>query len=449
MVRKLVFAAFVIGFCFCPALRGEEKTANSAAAQKITDLKHPTDRLELGGDFRFRFMYDEARKLDREAFGHDRIQTRLRARVQAKIKLTDDLDFNMRLVTEPRYYIRAEAEPHHWAYHEALFDKFNLTWRNAFDLPMTAVIGRQEIKLGSGWLICDGTPLDCGRTAFFDALRLTYELEGWDATADFILVDNHGDSAKWLKPFNDRDIDLAEQDEQGAILYFNKRTSQDSGIDLYVIYKHDTHRIISSGSEGEIYTLGTRLYGRFNERWQYSAEFAPQSGRKNNKSFGAFGTNNQLIYNFNDEKKNRIYLGYEYLSGNDDPDKNFDRGWGRVDTWSVLYQGNIDAIDGRAYDNSNMHRIYADWATNLTEKTELKTGYALLFADKNTYKAGSDGLSESGKFRGQLLRTQLTYKVSKNIEHKVEGELFIPGDFYSDDRNDIAVFVRYNLLFTW
>jgi hypothetical protein len=115
----------------------------------------------------------------------------------------------------------------------------------------------------------------------------------------------------------------------------------------------------------------------------------------------------------------------------------------------VLYQGTIDSIDGRAYDNSNMHRIYADWATNLTEKTELKTGYALLFADKNTYKAGSDGLSESGKFRGQLLRTQLTYKVSKNIEHKVEGELFIPGNFYSDDRNDIAVFVRYNLLFTW
>jgi hypothetical protein len=447
--RNLVFAVFIAGVCFCPALQGREETAYDTSQKKITDLKNPADWLELGGDFRFRFIYDDARKLDKEAVGHDRIQTRFRARVQAKIKLTDDLDFNMRLVTEPRYYIRAEVEPHHWAYHEALFDKFNLTWRNAFDLPMTAVIGRQEIRLGSGWLICDGTPLDGGRTAFFDALRFTYEMENWDTTADFILVDDHGDSAKWLKPFNDRDIDLAEQDEKGAILYFNKRTSQDSGIDLYFIYKHDTHRLISSGSEGEIYTLGTRFYGRLNERWQYSMEFAPQFGHKNGKSLGAFGTNNQLIYNFNDEKKNKIYLGYEYLSGNDDPDKNFDKVWGRIDTWSVLYQGCIDSIDGREYDSSNLHRIYADWATNLTEKVQLKSGYALLFADDNTYKGGTGGMSKSGNFRGQLLRTQLSYKISKNIEHRLEGELFIPGDFYNDDRNDPAVFVRYNLVFTW
>ncbi|MGA2915784.1 MAG: alginate export family protein [Sedimentisphaerales bacterium] len=447
MVRKLVFAAFVIGFCFCPMLRGEEKTADDAA-KKVTDLKHPTDWLELGGDFRFRFAYDNARNLDNKAFGHERIQMRFRARVQAKIRLTDDLDFNIRLMTEPRYYIRAEAEPHHWAYNEALFDKLNLTWRNAFDLPMTIVAGRQEIILGSGWLVCDGTPLDGGRTAYFDALRFTYNIDS-NTTADVILIDNHADSAKWFKPFNDRDIDLSEQDERGAILYFNKKTSKDSGIDLYLIYKHDAHRIVSSGSEGEIYTLGTRFYGKLNDHWQYSAEFAPQFGHKNGKSLGAFGTNNQLIYNFNDEKKNRIYLGYEYLSGSRDPDKNFDRGWGRVDTWSYLYQGNIDAIDGRAYDNSNMHRIYTDWATNLTEKTELKTGYAILFADENTNKAGTGGMSEHGKLRGHLLRTVLSYKPTKNIEHKLEGEVFIPGNFYSDDRNDVAVFFRYNLIFTW
>lgn len=449
MIRKLGFAALVIGFCFCSVLRGEEKTANDDAAKKVTDLKHPTDWLELSGDFRFRFMYDEARKLNKEAFGHDRIQTRLRVRVQAKIKLTDDLDFNIRLVTEPRYYIRAEAEPHHWVYHEAMFDKLNLTWRNAFDMPMTIVAGRQEIKLGSEWLISDGTPLDGSRTAFFDALRFTYNLESWDSTADFILIDNHADTAKWLKPFNDRDIDLSEQDEQGAVLYFNKKTSKDSGIDLYFLYQHDSHRVISSGAEGEIYTLGTRFYGRLNDNWQYSAEVAPQSSRKNSKSFGAFGTNNQLIYNFNDENKNRIYLGYEYLSGDRDPDKNFDRGWARGEVWSSLYQGTIDSIDGRAFDNSNMHRIYTDWATNLTEKTELKTGYALLLADKNTNKAGTNGLSESGKCRGHLLRTVLSYKPTENIEHKLESEVFIPGSFYSDDRNDVAVFFRYNLIFTW
>lgn len=450
MRKGFIYVLAVLEFCSCQTVQARSKAAYDSNDSKVTDLKNPTDWLELGADFRFRLVYDEARKLDKEAVGHDRIQTRYRARVQAKFKFTDDLDFNLRLVTEPRYYTRPPSEPKQLAYHEALFDKFNLTWRNAFGLPMTAVIGRQEIKLGSEWLITDGTPLDGGRTNFFDALRFTYNLEDYNTTADLIWVENHADSAKWLQPFNDRDIDLAEQDEQGAILYLAQKTGKDSGRDLYFIYKHDSSRNRSSGSEGEIYTIGFRKYGRLDEHWQYNMEFAPQFGHKNGKSLGAFGTNNQLIYNFNDEKKNKIYLGYEYLSGNDDPDKNFDKVFGRVDTWSVLYQGGgIDSIDGREYDSSNLHRVYTDWATNLTEKTELKTGYALLFADDNTYKGGTGGMSKSGNFRGQLARCQLKYKVCKNIEHCLEGELFFPGDFYNDDRNDVAAFARYGVLFTW
>jgi hypothetical protein len=422
---------------------------SAGMSEKKYDLHNPASWLELGGDFRFRVDYDNARKLDKEAVGHDRINTRYRPRVQAKIKFSEDVDFNIRLMAEARYYHRPSSMDKQLIDHEAIFDRFNLTLRKVFDLPMTAVIGRQDITLGSGWLITDGTPRDGGRTAFFDAMRFTYNLEKYDATADIIWIQDHADSAKWLKPFNDRDFDLVEQDEQGAILYLTQKTSKDAGRDLYLIYKHDNKRIASSGYEGEIYTIGTRLYGRFNERWQYSFEFAPQFGHKNGKSLNAFGTNNQFIYNLNDEKKNKIYLGYEYLSGNDDKDKNFDRLFGRVDTWSVLYQGCIDSIDGRAYDNSNLHRVYADWETNLTEKTNLRCGYNLLFADDNTSAGGTGGLSKSGNFRGQLLRSVLKYKVSKNITHFLEGELFFPGDFYNNSRNDVAVFARYGILFTW
>jgi hypothetical protein len=336
---------------------------------------------------------------------------------------------------------------------EFLFDRMNFTWRNAFDMPLTIVIGRQDLKLGSGWLISDGTPLDGGRTGFFDALRFTYKLDDKDITADVVLINNHADSAKIFKPFNDRDDcednDFSEQDESGGILYLAKKEGKDAGIDGYFIYKHDTQRNRASGSEGEIYTLGLRKYGRLNDNWQYSMEFAPQFGHKNGKSLGAFATNNQLIYNFNDEKKNRIILGYEYLSGDDDKDRNFDKGWGRVDTWSILYQGGIDKIDGRAYDNSNMHRPYIEWATMLTEKTEMRCSYNLLFADENTSQGGTSGMSKSGVFRGQLARVQLVYKASEHIEHKLEAEMFGPGDFYNNDKNDPAVLVRYNLLWTW
>jgi len=450
-MKKGIIYAFlqcIVVASFCQTLKADSPSVSDANKPKY-DFKHPTDWLDLSGDLRFRYMYDNNRKLDNKAVGHDRSQVRLRARLQATAHITNDLDFNVRLVTEPRYYIEAKAEPLHWAYHEGLLDKFNFTWRNAFGQPLTIVAGRQDIVLGTGWLVSDGTPLDGSRSGFFDALRFTYNIKNWDATADVILINNHGDSAKWLKPINDRDIDLSEQDEQGGIFYFNKKTSKDSGFDLYLLYKHDTHRVTSKGSEGEIYTPGMRFYGKLNDNWGYNAEFAPQFGHKNGKDLHSFGTNDQLIYNFNDERKTKIYLGYEYLSGNKDQDKYFDKGWARIDSWSSLYQGNIDTIDGRAYESSNLHRIYTDWATNLTEKLSIKAGYALLFADKNTTKAGTGGLNDDGRLRGHLAKTMLSYKMAKNIEHRVEGELFFPGNYYKSPRNNTAAFFRYTLLFTW
>ena len=221
---KLIYASAVLSFFFVQSAVASSKGDYDPYNGTTKHFKHPAPWLEIGADFRFRVVYDEARKLDKEASGHDRLNTRYRGRIRAKIKQSENFDFNIRLITEPRYYHRPSSMDKQFTHHEALFDRLNFTWRNMFDLPMTTTVGRQEINLGSGWLLRDGTPLDGGRTNFFDAIRFTYNLENWDTTADLIWVENHGDSAKWIKPFNDRDIDLAEQDEQGAILYLAKKT---------------------------------------------------------------------------------------------------------------------------------------------------------------------------------------------------------------------------------
>lgn len=446
-----VFLRCVLLVCFCQPLKADSTSTSDANVPKH-DLKHPTDWLELGADLRFRYIFDKNAKLNNKAPGNERDQLRIRVRVGAKVKLTDDLDFNIRLMTEPRYWINADHSPNTkiWTYNEGLLDIFNLTWRKAFGLPLKIVAGRQEITLGSGWLICDGTPLDGSRTGFFDALRFTYSFDA-NTTADFILIDDHADSAKWLKPINDRDIDLSEQDERGGIFYFAQKTGPESGRDFYFIYQSYNHRNVKSkGVEGEVYTPGARFYGKFNDHWGYNAEFAPQFGHKNGLALGAFGTNDQLIYNFNDEKKNKLTLGYEFLSASGgDKERYFDRGWGRVDTWSALYQGNIDTVDGRAYESSNLHRPYIQWAMKPTEKTELQFDYNLLFAADHLSTAGTGALSKDGKFRGQLLRTILKYKMNKYIEHRVEGEVFFPGDYYSSAYRNVAVLVRYSFYFTW
>jgi hypothetical protein len=441
-----LYTFLAMGLYFCQSASSASLPISDANSKKF-DIKHPTEWLELGGDFRFRMYYDQARKFSKDTDG-DRIISRNRARVWGKFKLTDDIDFNLMLVTEPRYYIRPDSIKRPFAYHEVMFNKFNLTFRNVCDLPLTIVVGRQDLKLGSGWIISDGTALDYGRTNYFDALRFTYEMEN-DITADLVLIDNHADSAKYLKPINDRNMDLSEQDERGAIFYLAKKTSKDAGIDGYLIYKQDHDRVTSTGSQGEIYTLGFRKYGRLSKKWQYSMEFAPQFGHKNGKSLGAFATNNYLTYSFNDEKENKITLGYEYLSGNDDPDKHFDRGWARVDTWSVLYQGMVDSIDGRTIDGSNLHRFYVDWSTKLAKNIGFGAGYALLLADTNTNKGAAGGMSKSGIIKGHLLKMQMKIKYTKNLEQVFEAEAMIPGNFYNENRNNVAVFAKTDFIITW
>jgi len=43
----------------------------------------------------------------------------------------------------------------------------------------------------------------------------------------------------------------------------------------------------------------------------------------------------------------------------------------------------------------------------------------------------------------------LKYKVSKSLEHRFEGEVFLPGDYYNNDKNDVAALARYTLIYTW
>jgi len=176
--------------------------------------------LQVGGDFRFRQTYSEADRLDRKARGHDQVFQRFRLRTWARIVAADDVDFNVGVAMEPRYYFRPDRDEQ-YINDEVLIDRLNITWRNVADLPLTAVLGRQDIELGSGWLIQRGTPLDGSRTYFFDAARLTWRIDE-RTTADLIYIENHANSSAWLHPINDADLDFEEQDARGAMAYLSR-----------------------------------------------------------------------------------------------------------------------------------------------------------------------------------------------------------------------------------
>lgn len=401
--------------------------------------------LEWSGDFRYRAIREVARKLDKDGEGDDRFWQRYRLRAGLRARYPEDLQLNLRLVTEPRYYARRHL-PEQLIREELLFDRLNLQIDNFQGMPLAVKIGRQNLWFGDGWLIREGTPADGSRTVHFDAIRLTWQAQ--NLKADLVWIENNANSSAWLKPINDQGVDLSEQDERGGILYLSGELSEATQLDGYCIYKRD-HNATAKGVQGEIYTPGVRVVHRFGRRWRGSLELAPQFGHKNGKDLDSFGSFARITWEPGDRLDSVLHFGYEYLSGDSDPDKYFDMGWSREGRYSDLYNGAIDSLDGRDFDSANIHRPNITWEFKPFHSVQIITDYSLLFAATQPRAAGTGGLSSGGRFRGHLIKNQLKHRLNDNVHHRVTTELFFPGNFYAEDRNDVALWLRYGIVFAW
>jgi len=403
--------------------------------------------LQAGGDLRIRGIYQTARRLDKHAADDERAWARYRARLWATLTPADDLDLNLRLAMEPRYFFQPRTMEEQSIREELLLDQLNVKWSNAFDLPMTIKAGRQDMELGDGWLVVRGTPRDGSRTNFFDALRITLDAKQCDTTIDLVGLRNHSNSSWMHRPFNDRDVLLSEQDETGAILYVSNTSLPETTIDGYFIYKHDD-RVEADGNNADIYTFGCRVAGAPGEHWRYHAELAPQFGHKNGTNICALGFNGQVEYAFGDDLDNRLHAGYEYRSGDDDPDGAFDILWARVAQWSDVFTGEIDVLEGQSHRSANLHRLHYGWGCKPARNVDLMVNHQLLFADRNPF-GGMAGFTDDGGFRGHLLAAIAKQTLGEHVKHHLKGEVFLPGDYYDNTRNDVALWMRYEIVFSW
>ena len=82
------------------------------------------------------------------------------------------------------------------------------------------------------------------------------------------------------------------------------------------------------------------------------------------------------------------------------------------------------------------------------KKWWFKADYHLLFRDRNTF-SGQAGFSDDGCFRGQLFTAIVGYDQNEHIKHHLMVDAFLPGNYYSDARNDVAFFMKYQVMFTW
>ena len=288
-------------------------------ADWLEKFHNPAEGVTMGLDLRIREVYGRnLTTMNDSGANNDWNWGRYRTRLSAKFELDPDVDLNTRLTWEWFSWSDPPSREHSVDFDEMIFDRMNLTMRNVFDLPLTVVVGRQDIILGNGWLVLDGNPADGSRTIFFDAVRATYDIPDADTKLDMIYIQNYDAEDKWLNPINHREHRhmTQGQDERGAILYITNN-STDTQVEGYYIYK-EARRSVKFGStapNAEIHTIGGALSGQLDENWKYRAELAKQFGQKGQTDLDALGFNGRLAYSFNDERNSGLNFDYEYMSG--------------------------------------------------------------------------------------------------------------------------------------
>lgn len=454
--------------------------ALSSTEQTIKNIKNPVSWMNWGADLRLRNEYfKDLLTLNPRANLAEQDYFRFRGRVWTSITPLEDLSLNARLAAEPRVWMKpAGYSPAKgqsgtdWT--EGIIDNANVEWRNIAGLPATVKVGRQDLFLGDGWLVGDGTPFDGSWTYYLDSARFTYDLKEQHTTIDAIgiMQDAHDDG--WMPVIGaDQNRFETEQNEKGAILQVANSSLKAANVTGYFIYKHDNAATDIDPrfhpDSGDIYTLGGRVNGLLDDNWKYWVEGAYQFGRKLDPSvrypevatgyrhLDAFGLNSKLTYLFNDKLNNQLGLSCEMLSG-DNPksgnDEMFDVLWGRWPRWSEIGLYSY-AAETRIGQEANLIRFGPTWTVNPIKDLEFSASYYALFAQQDvatraasdTLFAGNGDLPGHGNFRGHFASAVLKYKFNPHMTGHLWSEFLFPGDYYAN--RDVMSFLRAEVMFTF
>jgi len=471
--------------------------ALSSTEQMIKDMKSPASWMTWGADLRLRneYLYDVI-TLNPRANLNEQDYFRFRGRVWTSLMPLDDLSMNVRLAAEPREWMKeAGYSPMKISttqgkigpdYTEGVIDNLNAKWKDIGGLPLTATVGRQDIFLGDGWLVGDGTPFDGSWTYFLDSARFAYNLKDQQTVIEAIGIVQSARDADWLPVLNGgQHRYLTEQNEKGAILQIANTTMKSANLTGYFIYKHDDAENMPLADaysfhpdNADIYTLGGRVNGNLTDNLKYWVEGAYQVGRKaypvfnptwntgyiqaqqgQYRDINAFGMNSKLTYSFKDKLNNQLSMSFEFLSG-DDPnsgqDEMFDVLWGRWPRWSEtgLY---MYPAETRVGQEANLIRFGPTWTVNPLKDLEFNASYYALFAPIETPTLGAyQGVAandprrlftNSGDFRGHFASAILKYKFSQHMSAHLWSEFLFPGDYYLN--RAMMTFLRAEVMFTF
>lgn len=316
-----------------------------------------------------------------------------------------------------------------------------------FDIDMR--LGRQDFlgTYGEGFVIMDGTPLDGSRTFYFNAAKVTWNVDAANSV-DFVYVVNHRDD-DFLPIINEGKTPAALNfsDEEAWWVYVKSRVNEDLYAEGYYIYKLEklpsAVSAAPAGDKTQLNTFGSFFKYSLSPEWTLRGQGAYQFG-----DYGIRDRDGMGGYIFVDKIfpstrwTPKASIGLLYLSG-DDPATDDVEGWDPLfSRWpwvSELYVLANTAETGQPGYWTNLKMIRTEVSLRPTEKSKLSFWYNYLWSDES----GRSGSIYSGeKNRGHLPQVRFDYAVNKNINTYLLVEYLIPGDFYTPDNRDEALFFR-------
>ncbi len=421
----------------------------------------------FGGEVRLRQeIYENT--FDLSARGaQDRDYFRLRTLVFGKLDYNKKVDFYVRLGNEMKFYNELWASyrsnNHFYVPDELYVDNMYVSFYKICGFPVDLRVGRQDIMLGDGFLVAEGTPGDGSRSMFFDAVRGTVNFSK-NYSLDLIGVsDSNKDKYGVLKHDDLYDKTLINAgDEQGLIIYGHGQITDSLLIEPYYIYKREEAFTSTS------ITVSTLDLNTFGARAAFTqgavtlkGELAYQTGGYDDgRSRRGLGGHAEVVAKFNDVKlKPQVEVGFIGLSGDDPSTTGKVEAWdplfSRYPIWSDVYVYTLAAettgLGGAGFAYWTNLQIYRAIAKlNFDAATYCQIGYAWLRANEQANRNSAYMLSANrvmfstdGKDRGQLLQAKVYHAFTKALDAYISADYLLPGDYYASANN--TLFVRWQV----
>ncbi|MCK9573661.1 MAG: alginate export family protein, partial [Candidatus Omnitrophica bacterium] len=339
--------------------------------------------------------------------------------------------------------------------------------------PLSVTVGRQNLRYGSGLIVADPdtnmmTAVNSNESPFgdlslkksFDAAKVVLDFAPWTIDAIYSKVNaNHtyikDNTNLWGVNAN---YQWGSHDGVTEAYYFGAQNNRDglfySKVNSQVPENQDITHVVGARTQFnplEKLTLGFEGAYQFGDVQDIVAN-TYTSLDTDAQNLRAFAIEAMAEYRFMTKYNPTLGLTYVYLSGEDDLDKNHFTGWDPMFEDQAL--GEIANI---LFPNSNIQGARVNASVMPREDITLGASYSFLklannvnyYAGANTYEIplGWYGgvtydVNTANTYLGSEVDAYASYDYTEDVQLKLTGAWFIPGDFFADTNDDVAYSVR-------